>query len=100
MEKNKANKSPAKGKAAESDVKKSRKAQMYQNEQLEALKDLRKRGLLSRQQFRALCFAKGLQQNPNKNPWSPMTTTYELVKRRDGTREVQVTEQQLVRFSK
>ncbi len=70
------------------DAKNSRKSKLAQAEQLAALKDLRKRGILTRQEFRLQCFDKGLQQNANKLPWSPEITTHTLVKHRDGRKEV------------
>lgn len=87
-------------KTTTADAKNARKSKLIQGEQLDALKDLRKRGVLTRQQFRTLCFDKGLQQNENRGPWSPEYVSHELVKHRDGTKEI-VSEVKLwTRYSK
>lgn len=62
-------------------VKSARKERMVKSEQLEALLDLRKRGILTRQQFRLQTFDKGLQSGTKG---SPMYTSFELEKQGKG----------------
>ncbi|EBS4516720.1 hypothetical protein DQT32_04830 [Salmonella enterica subsp. enterica serovar Braenderup] len=63
------------------EVKSTRKDRMFKNEQLEALLDLRKRGILTRQQFRLQTFDKGLQ---GSTKGSPMYNAFELEKQGKG----------------
>lgn len=82
-------------------VESTRKSIQNKADQLQGLKDLRDRGILTRQQFRTLCFDKGLQQNPNREPYSPLYTKYEmLTNKRTGEKTVQVSVQQWTRYSK
>lgn len=58
----------------------ARKQKHSQQEQLANLLKLRRMGVLTRHQFRLMCYVKGLNQNPNKGPGVPMVHSYELVK--------------------
>ncbi|AQW88642.1 hypothetical protein pEaSNUABM50_00115 [Erwinia phage pEa_SNUABM_50] len=63
------------------DVKSTRKELMYKNEQLENLLELRRKGILTRQQFRLLTFDKGLQ---GSTKGSPLIEVFELEKQGKG----------------
>ncbi|SOK58387.1 hypothetical protein [Yersinia phage fHe-Yen9-04] len=58
-------------------LKSTRKDRLYKNEQLDALLDLRRKGVLTRQQFRLQTFDKGLQ---GSTKGSPMYNAFELEK--------------------
>lgn len=80
-----------------SEVTKARKAQVYQNEALAGLKALRKKGILTREQFRRLSYQAGL---PNGLKGSPMVTNYvpdPKFKGKKGTAPLVAVRQQLVR---
>lgn len=55
----------------------NRKSQQDRNDLLASYKELRRRGILSRQEFRLMTFDKGLQ---GSTKGSPMVTKYDIVK--------------------
>lgn len=65
----------------DNDVKSVRKDRLNKNEQLAALIDLRRRGVITRAQFRLQTFDKGLQ---GSTKGSPMYNAFELEKQGKG----------------
>lgn len=72
----------------------TRKSQQERNELLASYKELRRRGILTRQEFRLMTFDKGLQ---GSTKGSPMITTYDIVKT-GGKKELVVKTKQWTRI--
>ena len=83
------------------EVQSTRKNKLQQAEQFEMYKKLRKQGVLTRQEFHILCFDKGLNQNQNKHPWSPVYTAYDIEKNaKTGKKTLNVSVKQWSKFDK
>lgn len=72
-----------------------RKEKVSKGEQLASLKNLRRRGILTRQQFRLMTFERSLQ---GSTKGSPMITEYTEVKDKVDGRKVLVTQKQWTRI--